>query len=87
MGYPGRMTRQDKLIVAIALAPNLLAMLALFGWMAWRVRSGAPPMPHGAAPAAIFFCCLTPLVTIATASFLRLRRAGGQGAQAGGKQD
>jgi len=70
------MTRQDKLIVVIALAPNIVVMAALFGWMAWRMALGAPPLPHGAIPVAIFFCCLTPMATVATASFLRLRRAG-----------
>ncbi len=66
------MSRKDKLIVAVVLAPYLIFMLGLIGWIVWRTASGAP-VPHGAAAVAIGFCCLTPVVMLGTAAALRRR--------------
>ena len=68
------MTRQDKLIVAVVLAPYLVFMLGLIGWIVWRSASGSPA-PHGAVAVAVGFCCLTPLVMLATAAAFRRRGA------------
>ncbi|HEX2817366.1 MAG TPA: hypothetical protein VHN39_13290 [Phenylobacterium sp.] len=68
------MSRSDKSIIAIALAPNLIFCLGLFGWMAWRMASGQAPFPHGATPYVMGLCAIVPMACVAVATFIRLRR-------------
>ncbi len=81
-GYPAAMTRQDKLVAAVVVAPYLIFLLGLVGWIAWRTSMGAP-LPHGAAAVGIGFCCLTPAVMLATAAVFRWRGRGPQGPMSG----
>ena len=64
------------MIAAVVLAPYLVCMIGLFGWIVWRMASGAPPLPRGVVIMAIIFSCLTPVAMLATAAMLKKRGAG-----------
>ena len=68
------MSRSDKSIIAIALAPNFAFVAGLLGWMTWRLASGQAPFPHGATPFVMGLCAVVPMACVATANFIRLRR-------------
>jgi hypothetical protein len=78
------MTRSDKSIIAIALAPNGAFVLALLGWMTWRLSSGQAPFPNGWTPIVMGLCAVVPVLSVAFANYLRLRRDAPSGSRSKG---
>jgi hypothetical protein len=67
------MTKSDKSLVVLALAPNGVFVIGLLGWMAWRVLAGQSVWPTGAAPFVMALCIAFPMGSAALANVLRLR--------------
>lgn len=68
------MTRRDRSLVALALAPNLAYVAALAGLMTWRISTGLSPLPEGATPWVMGLAGCIPIASVGLANFLRLRR-------------
>jgi hypothetical protein len=74
LGYDDPMRRSDRNLIAIALAPNLVLILGLFGLMAWRMASRLSPLPDHSAGIVMALCAGAPLASVAFATVLRSRR-------------
>lgn len=74
LGYNARMSRSERALIAVALAPNVGLILGLFGLIAWRTASRLSPLPDHSAGIVMALCAGVPAASVAFAAVWRSRR-------------
>ena len=69
-----RMRLSNRAITALAIAPNVLYVIGLMSLMATRLWSGLEPLPNGATTVVMALSVCVPVVSVAAANIVRLRR-------------
>ena len=64
----------NRALIALSIAPNVIYVVALLGFMAWRSMSGLPFLPSGATPLVMGLSGVIPLSSVVITNFIRLRR-------------
>ena len=68
------MIRHNRTLMAMAVAPGALWVLALMGLFVVRASLGLSPLPDDAAPLVMGLSGVIPIASVAVVNVLRLRR-------------